>query len=154
MKQLNTLPLGKLIPAKQAIPVKVTHTQTIGCFRGDSLRQGLGVISRSLCTNKFSSSQMMDSLISCYNVFRIEGYSSKPFWSSMTVVPESGPREILGLFQNSRSLIVFQKSNPKFFWDFQKPIQLFPQALNPIYRPKQFVVRPPLIAAEVSTITL
>ena len=101
MKQLNTLPLGELIPAKPAIPVKVTHAQTIGCFRGDSLRQGLGVISRSLCTNKFSSSQMMDSLISCYNVFRIEGYSSKPFWSSMTVVPESGPREILGSFQNS-----------------------------------------------------
>ena len=36
MKQLNTLPLGELIPAKPAVPVNVTQAQTIGYFRGDS----------------------------------------------------------------------------------------------------------------------
>ena len=46
MRQLNTLPVGELIPAKPAFPVNVTNAQTIGqCFSGDSLHLGLGVIS-------------------------------------------------------------------------------------------------------------
>ena len=32
MKQLSTLPLGELIPAKPAVPVNVTQAQTIGFF--------------------------------------------------------------------------------------------------------------------------
>ena len=32
MKQLSTLPLGELIPAKPAVPVNVTQAQTIGYF--------------------------------------------------------------------------------------------------------------------------
>ena len=33
MRQLNTLPVGELIPAKPALPVNVAQAQTIGCFR-------------------------------------------------------------------------------------------------------------------------
>ena len=33
MRQLITLPMGELIPAKPALPVNVAQAQTIGCFR-------------------------------------------------------------------------------------------------------------------------
>ena len=36
MRQLNTLPVGELIPAKPALPVHVTQAQTIGYFQWDS----------------------------------------------------------------------------------------------------------------------
>ena len=41
MRQLITLPMGELIPAKPALPVNVAQAQTIGCFRWDSWRLGM-----------------------------------------------------------------------------------------------------------------